>query len=146
MVSLDNSESWHLNNSDSSAPLTWYISVYIVFSLLSSLVCSFQCTELAHYCQIYVYVFHILCFLLLAIFILLKSFKVFVLFCLFYFWLFWVFTDLRKLSLAAASGGYSLLRYMGFSLQWLLLLQGTGSRHTGFNSWGMLAQLWWKSF
>ena len=31
-------------------------------------------------------------------------------------------------SLAVASGGYYLLQYKGSSLQWLLLLQSTGSR------------------
>ena len=31
--------------------------------------------------------------------------------------------------LVAASGGYSSLQYMGFSLWWLLLLQSMGSRH-----------------
>ena len=35
---------------------------------------------------------------------------------------------LRGLSLVVASGGYSSLWCMGFSLQWLLLLQSTGSR------------------
>ena len=34
-------------------------------------------------------------------------------------------------SLVAASGGYSLLRCMGFSLQWILLLWSTGSRCVG---------------
>ena len=38
---------------------------------------------------------------------------------------------MRGLSLVAVSGGYSSLRCVGFSLQWLLLLQSTGSRHTG---------------
>ena len=38
---------------------------------------------------------------------------------------------LRGLSLSAPSGGYSLLGCMGFSLQWLLLLQSTGSRPVG---------------
>ena len=37
-------------------------------------------------------------------------------------------------SLVAASGGYSSLRCAGFSLQWLLLFQSTGSRHVGFSS------------
>ena len=41
------------------------------------------------------------------------------------------------LSLVAASGGYSSLRCVGFSLHWLLLLQSTSSRHTGFNSCGV---------
>ena len=53
-----------------------------------------------------------------------------------YFWLSWVFVAVRRLSLVAASGGYSLLRYTGFLLQWLLLLQSTGSRHVGFSSCG----------
>ena len=42
-----------------------------------------------------------------------------------------VFVAARELSLVAASGGYSSLRCMGFSLRWLLLLRSTGSRHTG---------------
>ena len=33
--------------------------------------------------------------------------------------------------LLAASRGYSSLQCVGFSLQWLLLLQSTGSRHKG---------------
>ena len=57
-----------------------------------------------------------------------------------YFWLHWLFIAARKLSLVAASGGYSLLPCAGFSLRWLLLLQGTGSRHTGFSSCGTQAQ------
>ena len=39
-----------------------------------------------------------------------------------------VFFDACELSLVAASGGYSSLQCMGFSLRWLLLLQSTGSR------------------
>ena len=46
---------------------------------------------------------------------------------------------MRELSLVAASGGYSLLQCVGFSLQWLLLLQSTGSRRTGFSSCGVWA-------
>ena len=42
-------------------------------------------------------------------------------------------------SLVAVSGGYSLLRCADFSLQWLLVLQGTGSRHAGFSSCGSQA-------
>ena len=38
-------------------------------------------------------------------------------------------------SLVAVSGGYSSLGFLGYSsLWWLLLLQSTGSRHTGFRS------------
>ena len=43
------------------------------------------------------------------------------------FWLRWVFVAARRLSLLVASGGYSSLRCVGFSLQWLFLLQITGS-------------------
>ena len=49
-----------------------------------------------------------------------------------YFWLLWVFVAARGLSLVEAS--------TGFSLQWLLLLQSTGSRHAGFSSCGVWAQ------
>ena len=45
----------------------------------------------------------------------------------FSFRLHWVFIAGHDLSLVAASGGYSLLQCMGFSLQWLLLLWNTGS-------------------
>ena len=47
---------------------------------------------------------------------------------------------LMGFSLAVASGDYSSLRCVGFSLQWLLLLQSTGSRHVGFSSCGTWAQ------
>ena len=42
--------------------------------------------------------------------------------------------------LVAASGGYSSLWCVGFSLWWLLLLQNMGSRHASFSSCGMRAQ------
>ena len=72
-------------------------------------------------------------------------FKVFlkILFYLFIFWLHWVFIAACRSSLVAASGGYSSLWCTGFSLQWLLLLQSTGSRRVGFSSCGMLAQQLW---
>ena len=38
------------------------------------------------------------------------------------------------LSLVSVSRSYSLLQCMGFSLRWLLLLESTGSRFTGFTS------------
>ena len=56
-------------------------------------------------------------------------FNLFILFI--YFWLPWVFLAARGLSPVVVSGGYSLLRCVGFSLWWLLLLQSTGSRHAG---------------
>ena len=43
-------------------------------------------------------------------------------------------------SLVVARGRYSLLRCTGFSLQWLLLLWGTGSRRVGFSSCGTRAE------
>ena len=51
-----------------------------------------------------------------------------------YFWLHWVFIAVHGLSLVAVSGGYSLLRCVGFSLGWLLLLWSMGSRCVGFSS------------
>ena len=64
-------------------------------------------------------------------------FNIKVFFFIFYFWLHWVFVAARGLSLVAASGGWSSLQRVGFSLQWLLLLWSMGSRHTGFSSCGM---------
>ena len=60
-------------------------------------------------------------------------------FYLFYFCLCWVFAGVPRLSLFAASGGYSSLWCVGFSLRWLLLLRSTGSRHAGFSSCGTQA-------
>ena len=45
--------------------------------------------------------------------------------------------------LVAASGGYSSLWCIGFSLRWLLLFQSMGSRHEGFSSCGTWAQQLW---
>ena len=58
----------------------------------------------------------------------------------FFFWLRQVFVAARGLSLVAVSEGYSLLRFAGFSLRWLLLLWSMGSRHAGFSSCGTWAQ------
>ena len=69
-----------------------------------------------------------------------SSFFFFLRFNFIYFWLHWVFVAERGLSLVVASGGYSSLRRAGFSLQWLLLLRSTGSRHTGFSTCGVWAQ------
>ena len=49
----------------------------------------------------------------------------------FYFWLCWVFGAARRLPLVVVSGGYSLLRCVGFSLRWLLLLWSTDSTRAG---------------
>ena len=48
-----------------------------------------------------------------------------------YFWLRWVLFAVRGLSLAAASGAYSLLVVLDFSLQWLLSLWSTRSKVLG---------------
>ena len=50
---------------------------------------------------------------------------------------------MHGLSLVAASGGYSSLQCVGFSLRCLLLLWNIGSRHAGFSSCGMRAQELW---
>ena len=58
--------------------------------------------------------------------------------CLFVlFWLHWVFIAARRISLVVVSRGYSSLRYVGFSLRWLLSLRSMGSRHAGFSSCGL---------
>ena len=59
------------------------------------------------------------------------------------FWLHWVFVAPCRLSLVVASGGYSSLQCMDFSLWWLLLLRSMGSRHEGFSSCGTRAQQLW---
>ena len=50
---------------------------------------------------------------------------------------------MHGLSLVAVSGDYSLLRCVGFSFRWLLLLQSTGSRRAGFSSCSTQAQQLW---
>ena len=57
---------------------------------------------------------------------------------LFYWLLFMAFA--WAFSRSGEGGGYCLLPCVGFSLQWLLLLQSTGSRHVGFSSCSMWAQ------
>ena len=70
-------------------------------------------------------------------------FKAFFLYLFFYFWQRWVFVAARGLSLVVASGGYSSLQCVGFSLWWPLLLWSTGSRHTSFSSCNTQAQQLW---
>ena len=53
------------------------------------------------------------------------------LFLFIYFWLHWVFVAALELSLVDASGVYSSLRCVDFSLRWLLLLRGTGFSSCG---------------
>ena len=52
-----------------------------------------------------------------------------------YFWLLWVFIAAHRLSLVVVCRGYSSLWCTGFSLQWLLLLQSTGSRAQAQQLW-----------
>ena len=60
----------------------------------------------------------------------------------FFFFLHWVFLASCGLSLiVAASRSQSLLQFMGFLLQWLLLLWSIGSRHVGSDSCNVQAQL-----
>ena len=59
---------------------------------------------------------------------------------IYYFWLRWVFVAAHGLSLVVASGGYSSLWCVAFSLRWLLLLRSTGSRRMGFSRCGTRAQ------
>ena len=60
-----------------------------------------------------------------------------------YFCLHWVFVAVRGLSLAAVIGA-TLDVMLGFSWQWLLSLQSTGSRHRGFRSCFTWAQWLWS--
>ena len=71
--------------------------------------------------------------------------KCIVIFCFVWFWLRWVFIAARGLSLVAASGGYSSLQCVGFSLRQLLLLWSMGSRRMGFSSCGTWAQQLWHT-
>ena len=83
--------------------------------------------------------------LLLGSMVFLKNVKYFSLYFFFflalfiYFWRSWVFVALCGLSVVAASGGYSSLRYTGFSLRWLLLFRSMGSRRASFSSCGSRA-------
>ena len=61
----------------------------------------------------------------------------------FFFWLCRVFDAWFRLSLIAARGDYSSLRFSGFSSWWLLLRQSTGSRRAGFSGCCMWAQYLW---
>ncbi|CAM9276502.1 unnamed protein product [Rangifer tarandus platyrhynchus] len=60
--------------------------------------------------------------------------------CIYFFWLHWVLVAALGLSLVVESGGCSSLWSLGSSLWWLLFLQGTVSRYTGFSSYSMQVQ------
>ena len=70
----------------------------------------------------------------------LNSFKMYV---FIFFWLCWVFDVACWLSLVAASRGYLWFQYVGFSLEWLLLLQSADSRHACLSSCSPWAQSLW---
>ena len=55
----------------------------------------------------------------------------------FFFWLRWVFIAARGLSLVVASGGYSSVWCVGFSLQWLLLLRSLACRLSSCGMWDL---------
>ena len=68
-----------------------------------------------------------------------------------YLWLRWVFVAVHRLFSSCGEGGYSSLRCVDFSLQWLLLLWSTGSRRAGsvivacgLSSCGSRAQQLWR--
>ena len=61
-------------------------------------------------------------------------------FYLFYFWLCWVFVAARGLSSGCGKRGLLFIVVHGLLMQWLLLLQSTGSRRPGFSSCGTWAQ------
>ena len=66
------------------------------------------------------------------------------LFSYYYCFLLWsVFVAARGLSAVAASWDHSLLLCVGFSLRRLLLLQSTGSKHSGFSSCSTWTQQLW---
>ena len=94
------------------------------------------------YTLFYLLFFQLIRFLVYDLALLCHYILTFVLF-LFFFWLRWIFVAVHGLSLVPASGGYSSLWCVGFSLQWLLLLQSMGSRHASFSSCGIWAQSLW---
>ena len=98
---------------------TWHASKCNLLDLFTTLFTSFVPKDISQ----------------LIIFFLKNQFYLFI-----YFWLRWVFIAAHGLSLVAASGSYSSLQSMGFSLRWLLSLRSTGSRHTGFSSCDTQAQ------
>ena len=66
----------------------------------------------------------------------------------FYSWVCWVVVACHGLSPIALSGGHSSLRCEGFSLQWLLLLQSTGSRAhwvSKCDAWTQLPHSTWNT-
>ena len=84
--------------------------------------------------------YYIINYKILIIVLQYKLFPMYVCVCVcIYFWMRWVFVAARGLSLVATSEGLSLLRYVSFSLQWLLLLQSMNSRRVGFSSCGARA-------
>ena len=94
------------------------------------------------YTLFYLLFFQLIRFLVYDLALLCHYILTFVLF-LFFFWLRWIFVAVHGLSLVPASGGYSSLWCVGFSLQWLLLLQSMVSRHASFSSCGIWAQSLW---
>ena len=76
-------------------------------------------------------IFHDLYYILRALYVVTAKPYFFKNLFIIYFWLCWVFVSVRRLSLAAASGGHSSSRCAGLSLSRPLLLRSTGSRRAG---------------
>ena len=98
----------------------------------------FSCIQELRFQRIIKIIFYLACqfkipLKLVILFIYLFLINLFILFI--YFWLRWVFIAAYGLPLAVASGGYSSLRCVGFSLQWLLVAEHRLQAHG-------LQQLW----
>ena len=119
-------------------------SEWELFHILSNCWC-YECFYFSYSRSMQLYLIEVL----ICIFLIINevgNFKIYLLlfgsllfFIIIYFWLRWVFVAARRLSLVAASGGYSSLQCAGFSLRWLLLLQHTGPRACGLSSCGAWA-------
>ena len=68
--------------------------------------------------------------------------KNFICLFVFIFWLHWVFVALCGLSLVAVSSGYSLLRFMGFSVWGFSCCRGQTLGHMVFSSCSSQARSW----
>ena len=131
--SLPQSRSWLAFDSVHHLPSTcastrWLLSPWKQLSHKSPTSFSFSLLlkPALTWCRISSLASYVLMFILLSFFFLIHLFILFI-----YFWPRWVFVAARGLSLAVVSGGSSSWRYVGFSLQCLLFLQSTGSRHAG---------------